>query len=30
MYPVSFEAVRDIMAKKDFRPVDHHGRERGE
>lgn len=24
-YPVSFEEVREIMSRKDYRPVDHHG-----
>jgi calcineurin-like phosphoesterase family protein len=24
MHPVSFETIRDIMSKKEFKPVDHH------
>ena len=23
--PVNFETIRDLMSKKDFRPIDHHG-----
>jgi calcineurin-like phosphoesterase family protein len=25
LFPISFERIKEIMAKKDYKPVDHHG-----
>lgn len=30
MRPVSYERLKDIMATREFRPVDHHGKQSGE